>query len=128
MNFHNDCYNIVKQIKTSAYFPVDTGTLKDHFTNGRFIKNNEFEILFNAPYVGYLEEGTDPHDIPHAFGYGTIYKDRPNPYTGKIPFGVGGRFDGKFHPGSHLHKGFISIDSVRTVIDYFVNKYNGVLK
>jgi hypothetical protein len=31
-------------------------------------------------------EGTPPHDIPGAFG-----RD--------LPFGIGGRFNGKFHPG-----------------------------
>lgn len=33
-----------------------------------------------------LETGTLPHDIPNAFGFGK-------------EFGIGGRFDGKFHPG-----------------------------
>jgi len=37
-------------------------------------------------YGGYLEYGTDPHDIPNAFG---------------IPgYGIGGRFDVRFHPGA----------------------------
>jgi hypothetical protein len=38
-------------------------------------------------YSLYEHEGTSPHDIPGAFGY-------------PLPFGVGGRFDGMFHPGT----------------------------
>jgi len=34
-----------------------------------------------------IASGTQPHNIPGAFGY-------------KPPFGVGGRFSGLFHPGS----------------------------
>lgn len=42
----------------------------------------------NSYNLGYLlEHGTNPHDIPNAFGYGEW-------------FGIGGRFDGKFHPGT----------------------------
>lgn len=39
------------------------------------------------PLAAYVENETKPHDIPGAFGY-------------KPPFGVGGRFNGKFHPGT----------------------------
>lgn len=38
-------------------------------------------------YSLYLHEGTAPHDIPGAWGH-------------PAPFGIGGRFDGKFHPGT----------------------------
>lgn len=38
-------------------------------------------------YSLFVHEGTDPHDIPGAWGI-------------PAPFGVGGRFDGKFHPGT----------------------------
>lgn len=34
-----------------------------------------------------VHEGTAPHDIPGAWGI-------------PAPFGIGGRFDGKFHPGT----------------------------
>jgi hypothetical protein len=37
-------------------------------------------------YAYYIHEGTKPHDIPNAFGWGPT-------------FGIGGRFDGRFHPG-----------------------------
>lgn len=38
-------------------------------------------------YSLFVHEGTAPHDIPNAFGWGPT-------------FGIGGRFDGKFHPGT----------------------------
>jgi hypothetical protein len=44
-----------------------------------------------TPYDLYIHEGADPHDIPNAFGYGPT-------------FGIGGRFDGKFHPGNRAYK------------------------
>lgn len=37
-------------------------------------------------YAAYVHEGTKPHDIPNAFGWGPT-------------FGIGGKFDGYFHPG-----------------------------
>ena len=40
--------------------------------------------VYNLGFL--LETGTKPHDIPNAFGFGE-------------KFGIGGRFDGKFHPG-----------------------------
>lgn len=39
------------------------------------------------PVFPYIEWNTVPHDIPNAFGYGPL-------------FGIGGRFEGKFHPGT----------------------------
>lgn len=41
-------------------------------------------------YALFVHEGTKPHDIPGAFGIPS-------------PFGIGGRFDGKFHPGGHAN-------------------------
>lgn len=41
-------------------------------------------------YSLFVHEGTKPHDIPGAFGY-------------PAPFGIGGRFDGKFHPGGRAN-------------------------
>lgn len=58
----------------------------------------KFSIIFDGnktPYLDALQKGSKPHDIPNAFGYG-------------IEFGVGGRFSGKFHPGSKKHKHFIN--------------------
>ena len=114
-------------IKNSAWFPYaknvsikspyKSGNLRDHATAGQMYYDNVYRIHFSgtiAPYVEYLEEGTSPHDIPGAFGR-------------KLPFGIGGRFDGKFHPGSTKHKGFISVKSVNAIVEYIALKYNGVV-
>lgn len=102
-------------IKRASWFPYKTGNLKFNATQGAMYDATTFRIHFDssvAPYVEYLEEGTDPHDIPHAFG-------RP------LPFGIGGRFDGKFHPGSRKHQGFIKDKAVGTIVDYISTKYGG---
>ena len=77
--------------------------------------DNSYRIHFSgtiSPYVTYLEEGTSPHDIPGAFGRA-------------LPFGIGGRFDGKFHPGSTKHKGFISNKCVGAIVDYIASRFQG---
>lgn len=102
-------------IKRQPWFPYKTGFLRDHATSGSMYKDGVYLIKFStqiAPYIAYLEEGTGPHDIPRAFG-------KP------LPFGIGGRFDGKFHPGSTKHKGFISNKSVNAIVDYIRMRYNG---
>lgn len=45
------------------------------------------KIFTDVDYAPDVEWNTRPHDIPGAFG-------RP------LPFGVGGQFSGKFHPGT----------------------------
>ena len=127
-------FDIVTDAKRINYFikydpvlPVDTGWLKRHIMVTP--KNNEIKVFLSGskvPYAVYLQEGTTAHDIPHAFGYGTKRPDRINKYTGQIPFGVGGRFDGKFHPGSKKHKNFIENVLVKDCIKYFVNYYDVV--
>lgn len=105
----------VALIKRASWFPYRTGRLKFHATSGGMYSDDTYRIHFSgtvAPYVEYLEEGTSPHDIPRAFG-------RP------LPFGIGGRFDGKFHPGSTKHKGFISVKSVNAIVEYIATKYDG---
>lgn len=105
----------IGRIKRQPWFPYKTGFLRDHATSGSLYKDGVYLIKFNtqiAPYIESLEEGTSPHDIPRAFG---------NP----LPFGIGGRFDGKFHPGSTKHKGFISEKSVNAIVDYIRMRYNG---
>lgn len=102
-------------IKRQPWFPYKKGILRDHATSGSMYKDGVYVINFStqiAPYIEYLEEGTRPHDIPRAFG-------KP------LPFGIGGRFDGKFHPGSTKHKGFISNKSVNAIVDYIRMRYNG---
>ena len=107
---------VLTLIKRASFFPYKTGKLKFQATSGSMLTDTTYRINFSstiAPYVEYLEEGTRPHDIPHAFG-------KP------LPFGIGGRFDGNFHPGSTKHKGFIKDKCVRAIIDYITTKYDGV--
>ena len=106
---------VTNLIKNASWFPFRSGKLKFHATSGMMHTDTTFRIHFSstvAPYVEYLEEGTGPHDIPGAFG-------KP------LPFGIGGRFDGKFHPGSTKHKGFISQKAVGAIVDYIATKYQG---
>ena len=108
---------VTEVIKSASWFPYKTGKLKYHATSGQMYFDDVYRIHFSgavAPYVEYLEEGTSPHDIPRAFG-------KP------IPFGIGGRFDGKFHPGSTKHKGFISQKAVGAIVDYIASRYEGVV-
>ena len=106
---------VTNLIKRASWFPYKTGNLKFNATQGAMYDETTFRIHFDssvAPYVQYLEEGTDPHNIPGAFGY-------------PLPFGTSGRFDGKFHPGSKKHKGFISEKAVNAIVNYIVTKYEG---
>ena len=108
---------MLTMIKNASYFPYKTGKLKFHATIGTMWTPNVYRIHFDstiAPYVTYLEEGTKPHDIPRAFG-------RP------LPFGIGGRFNGMFHPGSMKHKDFIKRDCVNSIVDYISKRWNGLV-
>lgn len=48
-------------------------------------------IISQNPHSIFVHEGTVPHDIPNAFGWGPT-------------FGIGGRFSGKFHPGNKANR------------------------
>ena len=86
------------QMEARAKAPRRTGCLQDSIVK-RVEENplSGFAIRIVADttpcsperksYALYVELGTKPHDIPGAFGYA-------------LPFGIGGRFDGKFHPGT----------------------------
>lgn len=123
----NDYYHIMVEqlgievtslIKRASWFPYKSGNLKFNATQGMMYDYTTYRIHFDstiAPYVSYLEEGTGPHNIPGAFGR-------------KLPFGIGGRFDGKFHPGSTKHKGFISNKSVNAIVEYIQTKYDGIVE
>lgn len=118
-------------IKKSSWFPYKTGNLKNNATYGESIDENTYAIVFDgklttkidgltgakSSYLQYLEEGTRPHDIPYAF-VGRYNKVYWYPYDDGVPYlmGTGGRFNGKFHPGSKKHKGFISNKAVWTSI------------
>ena len=114
-NLEQTGIEVTNLIKNSSWFPFRSGKLKFHATSGAMYTDTTFRIHFSsavAPYVEYLEEGTSPHDIPGAFGK-------------RLPFGIGGRFDGKFHPGSSKHKGFISNKAVNAIVEYISEKYQG---
>ena len=114
-DLQNEGIQILTMIKNSSFFPYKTGKLKFHATIGTMWTPTCYRIHFDstiAPYVEYLEEGTRPHNIPGAFG-------RP------IPFGIGGRFSGMFHPGSTIHKDFIKRDCVNAIVDYISQRWNG---
>lgn len=94
-------YEAKRQIISASWFPLKTGNLKNSavYTEplSQAIGFSSAAIVFDssiAPYIDFLEYGTAPHDIPGAFGY-------------PLPFGIGGRFGGKFHPGSKKNVGFI---------------------
>lgn len=107
--------SLLEQIKKASWFPYKSGNLKFNATSGSMYNATTYRIHFSgtvAPYVEYLEEGTEPHDIPRAFG-------RP------LPFGIGGKFDGKFHPGSKKHVGFIKDKAVNYIVGYIETFYGG---
>ena len=120
-NFKRDCRNILRHAKTpkqrGGCMPYRTGHLADESTHGRFLGDNEFVIEIDcsketgAPYAPSLNDGSVPHNIPFAFG---------NP----PPFGLSGRFDGKFHPGSRKHVGFWdNADDSNSVLGYTLNYF-----
>lgn len=119
-------------IKSASWFPENSGVLKDHATSGELIENDTYLIKFDdsvAPYIPYLEEGTKEHDIPFAFvGKGNWVWWYP--YKDGVPFlmGTGGRFNGKFHPGSEKHKDFIKVKAVELVVNHIASKYQGEIE
>lgn len=118
MNLERLGDEVTRRIKQASWFPYKTGKLKFEATQGRMYESNTYRIHFDssiAPYVQYLEEGTEPHDIPRAFG-------KP------LPFGIGGRFNGKFHPGSKKHVGFIKEKCVKTIVSYIAMQYGGEIE
>lgn len=85
------------QMDAKARAPRRTGCLQDSIvkrfeTDGenmavRIVSDTSPCSPSHTSYSLFVHEGTSPHDIPGAFGY-------------PPPFGIGGRFDGKFHPGT----------------------------
>lgn len=131
-NIHEIGENCLALIKRASFFPYKSGKLKNEATNGFLVDANTYCIRFDstvAPYVEYLEEGTRAHDIPFAFvGKGNWRWWYP--YKDDIPFlfGMGGRFNGKFHPGSTKHKGFIKDKSVNAIVNYLKTTLKGEIK
>lgn len=91
--FNAVCHKVVLPISHRGT-PVKTGALWRSITD-KPVNANSYRVTWEKKYGLFLDTGTGPHNIPHAFG-------RP------LPFGTHGRFDGKFHPGSKVHEGFIS--------------------
>lgn len=132
MDLRYDGNEILRNIKSAYFFPYKTGHLRDDATSGDMFNSTTYLIKFDgdiAPYIEYLEEGTKPHDIPFAF----IGKGNWKwwyPFGDGVPFlfGMGGRFNGKFHPGSTKHKNFIKDKTIDMILMYFITKYKGEVK
>lgn len=132
-DLQNEGIQILTMIKNSSFFPYKTGKLKFHATFGTMWTPTCYRIHFDstvAPYVEYLEEGTGPHNIPNAFGFASPgrkvrLKNGQIKYIPIPNFGIGGRFNGMFHPGSTIHKDFIKRDCVNAIVDYISQRWNG---
>jgi hypothetical protein len=129
LNITQDANIIGSAIKGDPRLPYKKGKLQRNIKTKvkSYYKTKEIKVNLNGdrvPYAKFLEEGTAPHDIPHAFGYGSIYPPKPNPYTHQEPYGVGGRFNGKWHPGSTKHKGFIETIFIYNCLSYYVHNYD----
>lgn len=78
---------VAEELRKEA--PVKTGHLRDSLI-GEFEVGSATMVMFFSDPVSYfplvVREGAPAHDIPNAFGWGP-------------DFGIGGQFDGKFHPG-----------------------------
>lgn len=116
VDYVRDAKRINYYIKYDPALPVDTGWLKRHImTSTKELQDKQEIKIFlsgkKVPYAVYLQEGTSPHDIPNAFGRGET-------------FGIGGKFDGFFHPGSMKHKDFIERVLVKNCIDYYKRSYD----
>ena len=121
-NFKRDCRNILRHIKApkqrGGCMPYDTGHLSRMSTQGRAFGDNKYTITINtndnkfgSPYAVWLNEGTFPHDIPNSFGWG-------------YNFGIGGHYNGKFHPGSLKHVGFYdNVRDTNSILGYTLNYF-----
>jgi hypothetical protein len=86
----------IVQAAAKARAPRRTGCLQDSIVKRAETLGEELSIRIQSDttscspsrtsYSLFVHEGTGPHDIPGAFGI-------------PAPFGIGGKFDGKFHPG-----------------------------
>ena len=125
-NFKRDTRNIFNHIrrpaKNGGCMPYASGNLANNATQCFYLDKDTFCIAILgdvAPYAPYLNEGTIQHDIPNSFNRGP-------------KFGIGGRFFGKFHPGSIKWIGFID-DVLRNnsimdyTLNYFIKNYGAVV-
>lgn len=95
----------IVQTAAKAQAPSRTGCLRGSIVKRAETLGDELAIRIVADttpcspsrtsYALFVHEGTQPHDIPGAWGI-------------PAPFGIGGRFDGKFHPGHPGPNRFLS--------------------
>jgi hypothetical protein len=91
----------VVQTAARQQAPIRTGCLRESIVKRvekigdevavRIVSDTTPCSASRTSYSLFVHEGTGPHDIPGAFGI-------------PVPFGVGGRFDGKFHPGTKANR------------------------
>ena len=84
------------QMAAKAQAPRRTGCLQGSIVKRAESLGDELAIRIQSDttscsparksYSLFVHEGSEPHDIPGAFGI-------------PAPFGIGGQFSGKFHPG-----------------------------
>lgn len=102
----NEVFN--NSVLLNPKFPIAKkfgGNLKYRATSVQ-VGGNEWAVQISkglAPYVDYLEYGTEPHLIQNAFGMGITV----------------------LHPGSKKHKGFISKGMVGIAVDTIIQKTGG---
>ena len=120
---------ITNDLKRRSFMPYKTGHLRGDGITELAPRHDLGVITFEATkieYMDFLEYGTNPHNILGAFGRTDYWQ--PYAYMGDfttLPFGVGGQFDRKFHPGSKKHVGFISVKSVNFVVKEICRLLNG---
>jgi hypothetical protein len=83
---------VIGALKAESPYGPDRGEphLRDRIFSERHSSIGNVQAVYETdrtPVAKWVLGGTKPHDIPGAFGYPS-------------PFGIGGRFEGKFHPGT----------------------------
>jgi hypothetical protein len=111
---------IIAALKLEAPYRAGPGThLRDRIFSERHSSIGGVEAVFDtdrSPLAKWILGGTKPHDIPNAFGWGPT-------------FGIGGRFEGKFHPGTRPNdfnvRAWIGVESL--VVDELVEELGAAL-
>jgi hypothetical protein len=113
---------IIEALKVEApYGPDRAGQphLRDRIFSERHSSIGSVQAVFDtdrSPLATWILGGTKPHDIPNAFGWGPT-------------FGIGGRFEGKFHPGTKPNdfnvRAWLGVESI--VMDELIEEIGGAL-